>query len=174
MLSSLYILRVLCSEYCTRAGLWLPFDYCDLAGSEVKNLRVISCVVVLKDLVKWRFCTISNYIMDNFDIFIPLNLLDLFDLMDMSDIFRPFNLFDTETFLTFWHFSDLFAPLKNLTFQPLITRDKNEIFWIQYNHINSNLYHFGLQCANHSFLVRRNEFPRDYRQFAARLLRNFR
>ena len=33
------------SKYCTRTGLWLPFDYCDLAGSKVKNLRVISCIV---------------------------------------------------------------------------------------------------------------------------------
>ena len=104
-----------CSKYCTRTGLWLPFDYCDLAGSKVKNLRVISCIIVFKDLVKRRFCTIWNYIMDNFDIFITA-IEFTGSVWSIGHIwhFQPFNLFNPEIFLDIsdcWDLLDLFDPL---------------------------------------------------------------
>ena len=133
-----------CSKYCTRTGLWLPFDYCDLAGSKVKNLRVISCIVKIWSngdyiqfgiilwtisislshwtywifLIYWTSLTFSN--------FHPFRLFGHFGLLGS---FRPFWFF--ELFLPFEQFRllNLWVFYISWAFQNILNLWTFWIFW---------------------------------------------
>ena len=106
-----------CTKYCTRTGLWLPFDYCDLAGSDFKKFQ--SCKLYCCRYFHGPFVSIGPCPSD------PLDHLDLLDHLNSFYLLGPIVRLD------FWAVSIYLSTVSIVFFRMLN------------NHTNSDLYHLG-------------------------------